>query len=29
MATSGAQRSAAMVDAAHALVGIINRDEEP
>jgi hypothetical protein len=29
MATSGAQRSAAMADTAHALVGSINRDEEP
>jgi hypothetical protein len=29
MATSGAQRSGAMVDAVHTLVGIINRDEEP
>jgi hypothetical protein len=29
MATSRAQRSAAMVDAVHTLVGIINQDEEP
>jgi hypothetical protein len=29
MATSRAQRSAAMVDAVQTLVGIINRDEEP
>jgi hypothetical protein len=29
MATSGAQRFAAMADVAHTLVGIVNRDEEP
>jgi hypothetical protein len=29
MATSRAQRFAAMVDVVHTLVGIINRDEEP
>jgi hypothetical protein len=29
MATSGAQRSSAMAEAAHTLVGIVNRDEEP
>jgi hypothetical protein len=29
MAISRAQRSAAMVDAVHTLVGIINPDEEP
>jgi hypothetical protein len=29
MATSSAQRSAAMANAAHTLVGIINRDKEP
>jgi hypothetical protein len=29
MATSGAQRFAAMADVAHTLVGIVNRNEEP
>jgi hypothetical protein len=29
MATSGAQSFAAMADAAHTLVGIVNRDEDP
>jgi hypothetical protein len=29
MATSGAQRFAAMADVAHTLVEIVNRNEEP